>query len=341
MTVIAFAPGLRPVVKHGDPSRPGYAQQHPNSRGGGTRDVSGLLQEAKEQGGRMEIGWPVPPELRDRFDGVVEEDDATGREALGKALIEQAKGYALLQGLRGDDVKLFAEAMYVRAESHARQRQAWEKATPEERRGVKEVLDDVRRNGRVCIAADLDSAYEILTTERFASQFETGTSGGLLNPRVRARSETAVQDLHPDVNDEHRPIYGYVASDSTHIGDAGVSQYGSIRFVLHDDVKDRATMTVGDSLNTYAIPVPMTGDISTRQAFEAVDRHPWASSPPPTDPREVRAFQQTNYFEAQIHEGVRIDDIDYIEIADRGGTSYYSDVEQAAADAGIDLFYRD
>jgi hypothetical protein len=28
---IRFQPGVRPVLKHGDPSRPGYAQQHPNS----------------------------------------------------------------------------------------------------------------------------------------------------------------------------------------------------------------------------------------------------------------------------------------------------------------------
>ncbi len=32
-TVVKFAPGLRPVLKHGDPSRPGYAAMHPNSRG--------------------------------------------------------------------------------------------------------------------------------------------------------------------------------------------------------------------------------------------------------------------------------------------------------------------
>lgn len=34
VAVIKFAPGLKPVLKHGDPSRPGYAQLHPNGAHG-------------------------------------------------------------------------------------------------------------------------------------------------------------------------------------------------------------------------------------------------------------------------------------------------------------------
>lgn len=33
VTMVKFAPGLRPVLKHGDPSRPGYAQMHPTGAG--------------------------------------------------------------------------------------------------------------------------------------------------------------------------------------------------------------------------------------------------------------------------------------------------------------------
>ena len=35
--LVRFQPGLRPVLKHGDPSRPNYAQQHPDSRAAAAR----------------------------------------------------------------------------------------------------------------------------------------------------------------------------------------------------------------------------------------------------------------------------------------------------------------
>lgn len=45
VTVVKFAPGLRPVLKHGDPSRPGYAAMHPNGRAGRGERPEGAADE--------------------------------------------------------------------------------------------------------------------------------------------------------------------------------------------------------------------------------------------------------------------------------------------------------
>lgn len=58
-----------PVAKHGDPSRPGYAQQHPNGRSGmridpadggtlqyGDVTVTGILDDADDEGSLLEVG---------------------------------------------------------------------------------------------------------------------------------------------------------------------------------------------------------------------------------------------------------------------------------------------
>lgn len=77
--VVKFAPGLRPVIKHGDPSRPGYAQQHPNGAGG---QYAAWGDRAREIEG-MSLSGPSADALETMLaNGSIIDDDSIERDAI-------------------------------------------------------------------------------------------------------------------------------------------------------------------------------------------------------------------------------------------------------------------
>lgn len=116
----------------------------------------------------------------------------------------------------------------------------------------------------------------VIWDERYKSQFETGQSGGLLNNDWRA----AYEHLHMGVDiyapDEDRPIYGFIPNDraqdpfsnlqnrndSLIPNEEGVTEiYGGVVLVLRPGVKDRTTITFGDSLNNRSYPIPLNPEL--------------------------------------------------------------------------------
>jgi len=110
-------------------------------------------------------------------------------------------------------------------------------------------------------------------------------------------------------------------------------------------VKERSTMTDGDSLGSYATPIPMSGDpITRRQAVGG--SMGWSSlSREGIVPRGEVAimdlvdgteYASGNYIEAQIKGGVKIDDVARIHI--EGGFAR-GDLREAAEERGIEIVY--
>ena len=155
---------------------------------------------------------------------------------------------------------------------------------------------DLRDNGDVVIAIPPFNAIQLIEQGRYKTQFEINQSGGLYNPEMRAGDELLHQGLLEDIPVEKRPAYGFLAMP----GEADsndVAQYGSVRLVLKPGVRDRTTITFGDSLNGEATPIPLTGDVTDEQMFAA------------------RSMAPGDYTEAQIHGGVTLDDVEKIVIA--------------------------
>lgn len=181
----------------------------------------------------------------------------------------------------------------------------------------------------------------ILAEGRIKTQFETNRSNGELDPKWRARVEERWFGLQKDSDPKQRPIYGYVAVDGVRSvsGDAKTAgqdgnvldQYGGIQVVLKDGVKDRTTVTWGDSLTIpdYTIPEPLNNPT-------------WRSYALPTGgigngalkdlDRDVNSqlWRERNYVEAQIHGGVSSSDIAEVVLpkADKA-------LQAALTDAGI------
>lgn len=87
---------------------------------------------------------------------------------------------------------------------------------------------------------------DVLDDGRFKSQFETGTSSGLMDTKIRDRVEREVLGVQ-DSDDQARPIYGYFSPQPYQ---EPVSCYGKVVVQLKDHVRPRATFTVGDSLDS-------------------------------------------------------------------------------------------
>jgi len=81
------------------------------------------------------------------------------------------------------------------------------------------------------------------------TQFETRTSQGNLDIDFRRDAEYSGLGLPRNLDPSLRPIYG--AINRLDVGSGSSRWYGSVEFVLKDEVWDRTTVTMGDSLGMF------------------------------------------------------------------------------------------
>jgi hypothetical protein len=175
---------------------------------------------------------------------------------------------------------------------------------------------------------DRNSLQKVIKDGRFKSLSEVDTNFGGSREIVegyrqnRIRLENGTWGIPKDVQ---QPLYGYMDRQITiprttgnTLQDPSVSFYGEIQIILKDDVKNRTTITLGDSLNTNRTPVEINqaleGNLSNAQVSSAVD---------------IGAY---DYYEAQIHGGLSITDIKEIKL--NGKTLSAAD-KQALLEKGI------
>ncbi|TDH62164.1 DUF3626 domain-containing protein [Dankookia rubra] len=145
----------------------------------------------------------------------------------------------------------------------------------------------------------------ILGSGRLMTQFETGTSGGLLNRNMRRATEGALFGLEPDAPVGQRPIYGYLGGTA----EATPAQYGSAVIRLRPEVRPRTTFTFGDSLDETFIgtrPAVAAEPLTQPTALASTPRNVGKGSLAELSP--TRGAGPT-YAEAQVHGGVTVQDI--------------------------------
>lgn len=158
---------------------------------------------------------------------------------------------------------------------------------------LQETADDLILSTR----RSTDSLVRILNDGRFKSQFETGKSGGTLNPDYRAAAEKYMFGYQKALPVEQRPIYGYLRDPGR---PDGASWYGDALMDLRPSVRERTTVVWTDSLGAAAQPSPLN-----RIRASAFD--PRSGTGTPTMPKIGRTGYP--YTEAQMHGGVSADDI--------------------------------
>ena len=190
----------------------------------------------------------------------------------------------------------------------------------------KRVTEEIRSNvskGFPVIAISSRDFEKVLADGRFKSQFESNKSGGMYD-RSRRKIEEVEQGIPVNSKLSDRPIYGYLASqisvnensardvndekptNTFTVNTSRVEQYGNLRVLLNDDVKERTTYTLRDSLLQGSLPQPLSEKV-TRDNLVTAGLHARSSY--------GRGGKHTSeYVEVQIRNGVKITDIKQIYI---------------------------
>ena len=166
-----------------------------------------------------------------------------------------------------------------------------------------------------CIRTTSDCVEKILLSGRFKSQFETQTSQGLLDPKLRRRAEKVGLGVPKDVDPKLRPIYGYVKF--ANVPDASsLEEYGEVRIQLKkQNLFYRTTFTDYDSLNGMLtgeyFPAPVTNPSLSASKFVRILNKLFTQ-----DFEEWFAYYyESMYIELQFMKIVTINDIEIIEFA--------------------------
>ncbi len=171
------------------------------------------------------------------------------------------------------------------------------------RRAIDYMQEEVNRR-TLAVRARFEGAEKIIAEGRFKSQFETQTSGGMLDNRFRGLAEESGFGYPEKLDPMKRPIYGYFADLTDPKESLSTAQYGGVRFIVKEEVRNRTTVTWGDSLH----------GLSRQELY-----------PPVSTKIDVGAFDsgyklksalnrgRPSYFEAQIHNQLTIDDIEKVQ----------------------------
>lgn len=143
---------------------------------------------------------------------------------------------------------------------------------------------------------------KILREGEFKNQHETGKSKGTYNPESRKKAERNAfgEDLE---NPKDFPIYGYLDTSKYSPGGGDFTQhYGNTIVKLKDNVKDRSTMTVGDSIRGFTKET-LIGTPIKNPNVEGFDNGKLNKN---------NRIRPMDYIEAQVHGRVGVNDIESV-----------------------------
>lgn len=171
--------------------------------------------------------------------------------------------------------------------------------TPDALREEARKLMQAELSGRTLATnRSMTSAQDIITRGRFRTQFETQKSGGILDPKWRAKRENDMFGYPASLDPTQRPIYGAFKKPSSAGDYDATSGYGRVQFDLSDKARARSTAIWDDSLASQAIPT------------SALDIKPGSLrvSESTSDAAKMVPLDRP-YLEAQIHGGLTMDDV--------------------------------
>lgn len=155
---------------------------------------------------------------------------------------------------------------------------------------------------------------KILQSGRFLNQFEAGASKGIFAPKMRTKVETDGMGTPPDAAPPARPISAYLEKKGfAGAGAHKADPYGKVAVRFKQHIRQRSTVTFGDSLSVISRGVAVATPLS-KVGHQSVD---------------VRDIQATNgtdmldsiddynnkigsYIEVQVHDGLTLDDVEEV-----------------------------
>ena len=174
-------------------------------------------------------------------------------------------------------------------------------------------MKDVLSDSVIAIRVTPESLNSILADQRFKTQYETKTSGGGLVPKVRKKFESDVMNYQGKA--QNAPIYGYVTKSGNPLGQSTyLNQYGNAAVILKQSVKSRTTFTDCDSLDINANSPRVIPSLITKPSVYSsygLSGHSDILGMM-KDPGMGLNGENTTYYEAQIHGGVKVQHIEKV-----------------------------
>jgi len=331
-----------------------------NSLEGGFRmwNIDLLKEKAVEQG--------MSKELENKIDSILEKKMLAGHK---DSIEESARDEGIKLGLRNRQLQYYTNAIVERAEVLVTTNNdlvryevvkmiADNNLLPKDFGDLKprffkqfdktvETMKQSLSKGFPVVAIEAPDMLKVIKDGRFKTQHETRESNGAYKPYLRRQREMALAGVPLDTKASERPIYGYVATqeqgstpntsdynqDRYNINNGGVGQYGNVRVVLKDDVRERTSYTIPDSLDGYALARPLTEKHTLKTLSQAGVHHDLSLS--------HGGKEREGYVEAQIHRGVKVSDIKKIYVMEekkgKANTTAIKQIKSALAEKNLDI----
>jgi hypothetical protein len=142
-------------------------------------------------------------------------------------------------------LKLVHETCYSR---HQKVLKTYETIHKDEANDIVKLTKNKLENTEICINVPLSHVNNIANDTHYRNQFETKVSSGTLSNTYRKAWEYKLFQYNDNVKDFDRPKYGNLPIEvSSSHSFKHVHNYGICFFVLKNHVRDRTTITLGDS----------------------------------------------------------------------------------------------
>jgi hypothetical protein len=149
--------------------------------------------------------------------------------------------------------------------------------------------------------------------------------------------ERGVMGVPENVPLEEHPVYGYFSDNAG--GMNTPRHYGNIDVVLRPEVKGRTTITAGDTLDEGLTPVPVL-DALTRARTPEQLYHSSGGGLMYNAQNATPLVRGPNYWEAQIHGGVKLTDVLSIRVDGEIYDAWTATMKDKIREAGIQVIKR-
>jgi hypothetical protein len=180
---------------------------------------------------------------------------------------------------------------------------------------ITEKLKNYTENSSMTVRCSVGSLIEIIDDGRFKTQYETGTTGGGLDISGRSNIELMGQNVDYGIDISKRPVYGCLKQNVNGVINvdeySGDAKYGDCVCVMKNSLRDRTTFCFGDSKDRRLYSSPLSnpefksflGYDNVIEDYKNITNEDFSS---------LFATGKISYPEIQIHDGVKVDDIDYV-----------------------------
>lgn len=190
-------------------------------------------------------------------------------------------------------------------------------------------LSEAVAHGEIYMRADSGTLPKILAEGRFKNMFETATTNGSADIDGRLKAESRLFGVSEKSQVVDRPIYGYVSNpgfkSAGSLAEGRLDHYGDAVIRFKPQVRDKATLTVGDSLSRHDMltGVPMKAPDSAAVPFGSPT---WTRNHKELLHADKATFldrvnREFGYAEAQFHGGLHAHDIAEVAFTNKPGAA--------------------